>query len=234
MKIFGVSIGKETKDDVFARIENALQGQENELFISTLNNEILLEADKDSQYKEILNNTDLRIVDSIGIKIVSLLKGNSVGQRIAGADLAKHILIKANEKKMSIGAIIRAGGFSNKEDLQIALKKCSNLVIISRDANNTQIKKDVEKLAKSEILFVGLGTPHQEEYIWNIKDHLPKLKIAIGIGGTFDYWTNKKKRAPKFISKTGIEWLWRLIIQPNRACRTWNATVVFLWKALTS
>jgi len=76
------------------------------------------------------------------------------------------------------------------------------------------------------ILFVGFGAPKQEYWIdkW-----LPKLKVnvAMGVGGTFNYISGKVKLPPNWMEKAGLEWLWRLITQPRRLKRIFNALVVF-------
>lgn len=78
-----------------------------------------------------------------------------------------------------------------------------------------------------QILFVAYGSPSQE--LW-ITEHLKKLKsvkIAMGVGGAFDFIAGERKRAPKWMQKTGLEWLYRIIQEPSRWKRIWNATVKF-------
>ncbi|MCX6729968.1 MAG: WecB/TagA/CpsF family glycosyltransferase, partial [Candidatus Portnoybacteria bacterium] len=71
-------------------------------------------------------------------------------------------------------------------------------------------------LAKPDILLVGLGSPKQEEFIYNNLSKMPSVKLAIGVGGAFDFISKRIKRAPMFLQKIGLEWLWRLVIQPKR------------------
>lgn len=96
--------------------------------------------------------------------------------------------------------------------------------------------KIIEKInhSKAQVLFVAFGAPKQE--IW-IHDHLPKMpqiKVAIGVGGAFDFLTNKINRAPKWMQQTGFEWLYRLIKQPTRIKRIYNAVIKFPIKVITS
>ena len=79
----------------------------------------------------------------------------------------------------------------------------------------------------AEILFVGFGAPHQEIWLAQNLPHLKTIKLAIGIGGTFDFINNTLPRAPLLMRKIGLEWLWRLYIQPKRLKRIINATLVF-------
>lgn len=87
--------------------------------------------------------------------------------------------------------------------------------------------RDLINHSGADILFVAYGSPAQE--FW-IKRNLPKLhniKLAMGIGGAFDFIAGTKKRAPAILRKTGLEWFFRLIIQPSRFVRIFNATVKF-------
>ena len=90
--------------------------------------------------------------------------------------------------------------------------------------------KDCCKLIKSaspDVLFVALGAPRQEKWIYDNLREIPSVKLAIGVGGAFDFISGNVKRAPKFMRRLGLEWLWRLIIQPWRVRRIFNAVIVF-------
>ena len=79
-----------------------------------------------------------------------------------------------------------------------------------------------------DILFVAYGNPAQEEWILRNLHKLNSVKVAIGVGGAIDFAAGRAKRAPKFMQALGLEWLWRLIKEPKRIKRIWNATVVFI------
>lgn len=85
-----------------------------------------------------------------------------------------------------------------------------------------------------ELLFVAYGAPAQELWIAKHLRELKPVKIAIGVGGAFDFLGGARKRAPKWMQKTGLEWLYRLIQEPSRLRRIWNATVKFPWKVMTN
>ena len=90
------------------------------------------------------------------------------------------------------------------------------------------------------MLLVGLGVLSQEEFILKTKGKLPNLRLAIGIGGVFDFWTGRKKRAPKWMRKIGLEWLGRLFLLPKgknsfkmqRIRKIWRSTGFFLLELL--
>ena len=79
-----------------------------------------------------------------------------------------------------------------------------------------------------------MGAPKQEKWIAENLKKMPDVKLAIGVGGSFDFISGKVQRAPEFMRTLGFEWLWRLIIQPWRIKRIFNAVVVFPWLVLKS
>lgn len=95
-----------------------------------------------------------------------------------------------------------------------------------------KIEKDViDKINKfnPDLLFVAFGNPKQE--IW-IYDNLLKLNIggAMAVGGSLRYLAGLSSLPPVWMEKVGLEWLWRLVTEPFRLPRIWNAVVVFPWK----
>jgi N-acetylglucosaminyldiphosphoundecaprenol N-acetyl-beta-D-mannosaminyltransferase len=85
-----------------------------------------------------------------------------------------------------------------------------------------------------EILLVGFGHPKQERWIANNLHQFPSVKIVVGVGGTFDVWAGRIFRAPKWLRALGLEWLWRLMQEPKRFRRIWNAVIVFPYAWLVS
>jgi N-acetylglucosaminyldiphosphoundecaprenol N-acetyl-beta-D-mannosaminyltransferase len=115
-------------------------------------------------------------------------------------------------EKLSV-AINRGRGFN--EHLKIA--GCSN-----KNSGDATVVDDINK-TNPDLLFVAYGPIKQERWIANNLSKL-NVKLAIGLGGSFDYIAGKKSAPPKFVRYSGMEWLWRLITQPYRAKRIFNAT----------
>lgn len=204
--------------------------------LATLNPEILLKAKTEVSYRKTLNKFDLRVADGFGIILCSFLLGKNVRNRVAGADLARIALREALKNDLKVAFVLNKEGLSSEKKLSLFLekefgqKKRKLCKIYSTDkANAGDLKMD----KKTQVLFVGLGAPCQEEFIQKIKSELPFLRFAIGVGGTFDFWTKSRKRAPKMVQKLGMEWLWRLMLLPGyskkgeRVKRIFNAVFVF-------
>ncbi|MFA6304710.1 MAG: WecB/TagA/CpsF family glycosyltransferase [Patescibacteria group bacterium] len=86
--------------------------------------------------------------------------------------------------------------------------------------------------SKADILFVAMGAPKQDFFIQQILPQLPQVKLAMGVGGAFDFISGKAKRAPLIYQDLGIEWLFRLINEPWRFLRILNATIRFMWNVI--
>lgn len=84
-------------------------------------------------------------------------------------------------------------------------------------------------LAHPDILFVALGAPKQEKWIRRNLEKMPSVRVAMGVGGSFDVICGKIRRAPRFWQSHGLEWLWRLLMQPRRLGRICNATLRLSW-----
>ena len=235
IKILGVKVDKIDSQKVLDKINDFLLSDKQN-YIVTLNSEILLEAQKDEEYFHILNNANLSILDGSGPKFASLITGNNI-KRIPGADLTEKILQIAESKKFKVAVLNWSRGLSKKEKIKKALiNKYPDLKFIieniERDFTNFTETKSFIHLQRfeSDILFVALGAPDQEKFIYHNLSKIPSVKLALGVGGSFDFISGKIKRAPLIFQKLGIEWLWRLIIQPKRWKRIYNAVIIFPYK----
>ena len=84
----------------------------------------------------------------------------------------------------------------------------------------------------SKILFVALGMPKQEKWIHQNLKSMPSVKLAMGVGGSFDFISGRIRRAPRLIRSLGLEWAYRLFYQPWRIKRIFKAVIVFPWLVL--
>lgn len=235
--------------------------EERQKHICTPNPEIVLLAQKNPKFLNILNGSDLNIADGIGIlwaaKYLSLIKNdkskwlkrfkglitlaaiifnskyikNPLRERVTGVDLMDQICKKAVNNKIRIFLLGAAEGVAEKVK-KILEEKYLGLHIIDTYAGSPEEKFEkeiIKKINSSEahILFVAYGAPTQELWIDRNLGKIPEVKVAIGVGGAFDFIANIHKRAPKWMQKLGIEWLYRLFQQPSRLKRIYNATIKF-------
>jgi len=217
MKILGVKVDNLSLDEVLNKVDGFLEDNKQH-YITTPNPEFLVKAQKDKEFKKILNNADLSIPDGVGLVFASLLSNEKIKERIAGVDLMKAICKKAAKKSWPIFLFGAGPGVAEKAGEKLR-RKYKGLEI---SENNPAI------------FFVALGAPKQEKWIDENLKKMPNVKLAVGVGGSFDFISGNIKRAPQFIRLLGLEWLWRLILQPWRIKRILNAVIIFPWLVLKS
>lgn len=152
--------------------------------------------------------------------------------RVTGADLLFRIVEESQKRGWRIYLLGAAPGIAS-----IAIdrlhKKYPQAIFAGSFAGTPAETHEDElceriNLAEPDILFVAYGSPAQEEWIYRNLEKLSTVKVAIGIGGAIDFAAGKAKRAPKLLRSLGLEWFWRLLTQPRRFKRIWNATFVFV------
>jgi len=239
INILGINVNTYNKQEVLAKLVFFLTSDKQH-YLATPNPEMILEAtSRDEELFYILNKADLSLPDGMGLKIAAWFLGSSIS-RITGADLTKDILALAEKNNQKVAVLNWGNGLSSAENISQALaNQYPGLKFIAQDIARKVIGQDdiieVVKKFQPTIIFVALGAPWQEKFIFHNLSKLSSIKIAIGVGGVFDFLTKKIKRAPKILRAIGLEWLWRLAKQPWRWRRIYRATIVFpakffLWR----
>lgn len=233
---WGIDFQNHSKTETLKIVESCLV-EKNVLkstCVVTLNPELLLLAEKDEQYRKILDGADLKSVDGVGVRIMGWFKKREVSERIPGADLAGQTLKIAIKNNLKIAFVFRSDGLSDSDDFaKFCNELQSDIKCLEWNINCQEEGDDINlQLRDREVVFVGLGAPYQEKFIFENKEKWPNLRLAIGVGGTFDFWTGKQKRAPRLMRKLGFEWLWRLVVRPKRIWKIWRSTGIFVAKSL--
>jgi N-acetylglucosaminyldiphosphoundecaprenol N-acetyl-beta-D-mannosaminyltransferase len=233
MNILGVRIDNLSKKEILEKIEFFLS-EDKFHQVATINPEFLLEAENNLEFKNILNNTDLNVADGMGIRLAFWRYFQNLKFRFAGADLLCEILKIANASKLNIFLAVNKDGLSSYKEIKNTLaKKYSNLIIEGENIDFNNLNAYKIQNTKYEILLCNFGAPFQEVFINSVKND--RINLAIGVGGAFDFMTKKIKRAPIFMQKIGLEWLWRLMLEPRyRFKRVFRAIIVFPIKILFS
>jgi len=232
-KILNIKIDNVSFSEVIAKISAYLLVDCFHM-IATVNPEFIVTAQKDEKFKDILNKCDLNVPDGVGLQFAAKLAGEKIGERITGVDLTWEICKIAAEKGYSVYFLGAAEGVAEKAAHRIKLLN-PGLNIAGTYAGSPNEEGIVLKIneTSADILLVAFGAPKQEKFIADNKESL-KVKLAMGVGGTFDYIAGIEPYAPLWLRKIGLEWLYRLFTQPKRWKRILNATVVFPWLVLRS
>ncbi len=243
INILGVKIDKISQTEAVELITGWIaEPKAKKRYVVTPNIEFIIDAQNNDNFKNILNQADLAIPDSSRLaSLLSLEREKSPFKKIliafslpfssrltdpdfpitTGVDLMTGLCEKLAENKSKI-ALLGATEEVVKATEQALLKKQPKLKIVYA-ASGGQISKqgdwsNPEPVPRSDITFVALGHIKQENWITKHLDSVDST-VFIGVGGAFDYISGKVPRAPKLLRLLGLEWLFRLILQPWRLPR---------------
>lgn len=222
--ILGISLTNGTMDEVLEYVMDSVQNRKKKLSIVTPNPEIVVYASKHPEFKAIINEADIAVCDGIGLYLVAKYLKTPLKERISGVDLMEKLCSEASEKAVTVGFLGGRDGVAEGA-AQCLREKYPGLKVSftgaeweDRDSSFPLSAKRKAGNRGIDILFVAYGFPKQEEWIAHNLPLLP-IKVAMGVGGAFDYLSGEVARAPFFIRAIGLEWLFRLIRQPWRLKR---------------
>ena len=220
--ILNIDIVPHTKLSILKELEERLEKKSFTQVVS-LNPEILVTASNNKNYREVINNANIKLIDGVGIQLAGKILSINVGERYSGVDLMKDLMKVANR----IGVkVLFIGGFGNVPDelAEKLSKEYSKATFMGHEGYkdvSTITEQEEEKIVallseyKPDLLFIAFGAPYQDEWISEHKKYL-KNTVCMGVGGSFDFLAGRVKRAPHIVQNVGLEWLFRLIIQPWR------------------
>lgn len=221
IKILGVKIHQVTNETAYDRFLTLIE-EPHMSMICTPNTEIVMMAQTDNELKEVLEDADLVIPDGIGLIYASKLHQLGLTERVTGIDTMERILKYANNTKRSL--FIFGGKPGVAEKAVEKMKECYPNIQYKGTQDGYYKKEEEDKILnhineiKPDLLFVALGAPRQEKWIYQNRKTL-NVKVAMGVGGAVDVWAGTTKRAPKLFQDLHLEWFYRLLKEPTRIGR---------------
>ena len=194
----------------------------------TPNSEIVQGCIENKELYKVINSADLVIPDGIGVVYAAKILKTPLKQKVPGCEVAEKLIEYAS--KSGDGVFFFGGGKKTEEREAVGVIAAEKLkerypginIVGTRDGYFSQADVDgiIDEINESgaKILFVCLGAPKQEKWIYDNRDKL-KVNFAAGLGGTLDVFAGVAKRAPKFFLKTNLEWFYRLLCMPSRIGR---------------
>lgn len=235
VRLFGVKFHKVDEDAAFKKFLYLLNRSKYGMIFAPTS-EMVMMAQKDLEYKDILADGDLVIPDGFGIMMASKMKGLGIEHRMHGLDMMENILKYCNNAKKSIYLLGSSQEHAEKAAKNIGITY-PNIKVAGYQSgyfDETEELRIVDRIneAKPDILFVTMGAPLQEKWMYKHRKIL-NVRVAMGVSDAVDIWAGAVKRTPKIFKKIGLEWLYRLIHNPRRIKR---ATILpkFLLKVLLS
>ena len=201
ISVLSVPIDCVTMDEAVQRILQLTEEPGLHL-VATANAEMVMLANENPTLHTILNNASLVVPDGAGILWAAERQGEHVPERVTGVDVTKRLFKVAADQQIPVF-------FDSTEELEI-------------------VKAIGE--SKAKLVFVALGVPKQEQWISEKLSHLDGV-VAIGIGGSFDVLAGNIPRAPEWMQRNRLEWLYRLYLEPQRIGRM-LAIPKFMWTVI--
>jgi N-acetylglucosaminyldiphosphoundecaprenol N-acetyl-beta-D-mannosaminyltransferase len=176
-------------------------------------------AQRNAEYAACLRECDWVLADGIGLKLGCNLLGTPINQNVNGTDLLPRLC-----ERMAVrgGGVYLLGGLPGvaenvarwMEKTYRGLRVCGARHGYYLPAEMARVKEEI-RASGAEVLLVALGAPKQE--LW-IRDHAREtgVKVALGVGGLFDFYGGRMERAPLWMREIGMEWLFRLGKEPRR------------------
>lgn len=215
--ILGVPFVHTTRSQFVKQLENHIKAEE-KAFVVTANPEIVIKANEEPEYMDLVKKADYVTADGIGIVKAAQLLNTPLPERVAGYDTMRDLLQLANDNKFRIYLLGAQQETLDKAINEIKREYPSADIVGSHngffDWSSNDIQKEI-KYAKPDLIFVALGVPRQEKWISQNLSYFDK-GVFMGVGGSFDVIAGTVKRAPAAWQKANLEWLYRLLKQPSR------------------
>lgn len=212
-------------NETIAYIEKLVQ-EKKRSYVVAINVDVVMKIEEDKYLKEITDNADMVLVDGKPLIWVSNWHKKPVKEKISGSDLVPNICEVAAKKGYSIFFIGGKDGIAEQAKKNLE-EKLPGINIVGTYAPPFGFEKDEEELdkintmiteANPDLLIVCFGCPKQEKFIYeNYQKYAPTVSICAG--ATIDFLAGNVKRAPKWMSDHGLEWLYRFSQEPKRLFR---------------
>ncbi len=230
--ILGVHVHALTNTQTLALIEAFIaSGQAHQL--CTVNPEFVVAAQHDEEFRQIINHVALALPDGIGLlKAARFLGATPLPERVPGSDLVVRLAELSHQKGYRIYFLGAQEGVAEKAvaKLKARYPRLNAVGCYTGSPASEEDEAIVQRLrlAQPDILLVAYGAPKQDKWIARNLERL-QIPVCIGVGGSFDFIAGTAKRAPLWLQRLGLEWFHRLLTQPWRWRRIWNAVPRFSW-----
>jgi exopolysaccharide biosynthesis WecB/TagA/CpsF family protein len=227
-------------------IDNLLQtellGKLKSGVVFTPNVEHIIKLQNDREFFKVYSIADYILCDSQILIYASRFLGIPIKQKISGSDFFPAFYnYHKNNEDIKIFLLGARKGVARRARKKINSKVGRNIVVGAHspsfgfEKDEEECMKIVEKInqSKATVLAIGVGAPKQEKWIYKYKDKLPNIKIFLAVGATLDFEAGNIKRAPKWVSDLGGEWLYRLLSEPKRLWKRYLIECLpFFWLIL--
>ena len=240
MEFLNTQVDNLTMDETLDRIEQLISLNKN-AYVVTPNVDHIVQLERGGELCDIYQEADLILTDGKPLIWISKLYGTPIKEKISGSDLFPLLCQRAAQKGYKMFFLGAAEGVAAKAAENLTAKYPGLQVVgtysppFGFEKNNDELVKiyDMIKNAQPHILVVGLGCPKQEKFIYNHREALC-VPISLGLGASLDFEAGNIKRAPKWMSDHGLEWLYRAVSEPKRLAKRYIVDAIeiapIVWK----
>lgn len=219
--ILGVAVDSLTMGEAVERAKGYIEEGKPRM-IATANAEMIMRATVDDELRQILNAADLVVPDGAGTVWAANYLGYKMPERVAGYDLAQELMRMSAVSGYKLYFFGSAPGVADKakakaEEMYSGINICGTRNGFFDASDESSIVEDIKR-SKPDILLAALGVPKQEKWLYAHMGDLG-VPLSIGVGGTLDVMAGVMERAPLWMQKAKLEWLFRGLKQPSRAGR---------------
>ena len=233
--ILGVRVDAVTFDQALASIEAFIaEGRPRQ--VVTVNPEFVMAAQSDTEFRHIINTSALALPDGVGIWWASRRLGRPVPERIPGVDLVERLAELSAQQGYRLFFLGAMPGVADRA-VEVLRGRYPGLAVAGTWGGSPRTEDEAANVARvqaahPDVLLVAYGAPAQDRWIARNMSRLG-VAVCIGVGGSFDYVAGVRPRAPRWLRRSGLEWLHRLITQPWR-WRRMLALPRFAWRVFWS
>lgn len=218
-EVLGISFDDLTREEA-AQAGAALLEEDRFHYVVTPNPEFILAAERDGEFRRVLNEADLVLADGIGVVYSAKIQGTPLKGRVPGIEFAADMLACLNERGGRLYLLGAKPGVAEEAGRHLVERYPGIILCGTQDGYFRDEEAVLLKVAaaRPDLLFVCLGAPKQEKWMARWGKHTG-ARMAIGLGGVLDVFAGKVERAPETWQKLGLEWAYRLKKEPRRAGR---------------
>ena len=220
LDVLGLQFDNLTMDEALAAGERLLEGDRPGIVV-TPNAEIAYDACKNATFRALLNGADLILPDGAGVVLAAKILGTPLKSKVAGIDFARNMLSVFARLGTKLYLLGSKPGIAEQAAEKMKAIAPGLVICGTADGYFKDETPVVDKINASgaEALFVCLGAPKQERFMFAHRDELATVRLMAGLGGSLDGFAGNVKRAPKWMIRLQLEWLYRLIKEPKRLGR---------------
>ncbi len=218
LRILGIPVDRVTLKETLCRIETFIASGKPHLVVTADATAIVI-AHSDANFRSLVESADLVTPDGNGILWAGKYKGHRFAERVSGVDILERLCALSAEKGYRLYFLGAEPGIADLAARQLQAKYPGCKIVGSHHGyfpsdSDIEVAQKIA-MTQPDVLFAAMGMPRQEQFIRATED-LIRAKVAMGVGGSFDVYSGKTKRAPILIQRIKLEWLWRLMLNPSK------------------